>query len=237
MSIYITGDTHREFDRIQSFCDKINTTKKDIMIILGDAGINYYLYGMDINLKSELNMMPITFFCIHGNHEERPYNISFYQEQIWHGGTVYIEPQYPNLIFAKDGEIYDFDGEKYIAIGGAYSVDKYLRIVRGMPWFESEQPNDEIKAYVEKQLDKVNWQVDGVLSHTVPIDYEPREDFLPEIDQSRVDKTTELWLGKIEKKLKYKYWYAGHFHTDKQKGPIKIMFKRIEKLGVDYYES
>ena len=217
---------------IHYFCDKNNTTKDDIIIILGDAGINYYLLGMDDNLKAELNMMPITFFCIHGNHEERPYNIPSYQEKQWHGGTVYIEPAYPNLIFAKDGEIYDFNGQKYIVIGGAYSVDKYIRQIRGWHWFESEQPSNEMKKYVEQQLDKVNWTIDGVLSHTVPIDYEPTWAFLSGIDQSTIDKSTEKWLGEIEKKLCYKYWYAGHFHVDSQEGPITIMFKNIEKLRV-----
>lgn len=227
MSIYITGDTHRNFDRIYCFCEENNTTKDDIMIILGDAGINYYLFGMDDNLKAELNMMPITLFAIHGNHEERPYNIPSYEEQKWHGGTVYIEPKYPNLIFAKDGEIYDFNDHKYIVIGGAYSVDKYIRQIRGWQWFESEQPSEEIKAYVEQQLDKIGWQIDGVLSHTTPKTYEPTWAFLSEIDQSKVDKTTEIWLDKIEKKLKYKHWYAGHFHVDSQEGPITIMFKKI----------
>ena len=43
MRFYITGDTHGKFDRIKMFCDENKTTKEDIMIILGDAGINYYL--------------------------------------------------------------------------------------------------------------------------------------------------------------------------------------------------
>jgi len=231
MSIYITGDTHREFDRIRYFCEKNKTIKNDIIIILGDAGINYYLFGMDDNLKAEIDMMPVTLFCIHGNHEERPFNIPSYEERQWHGGTVYIEPKYPNIIFAKDGEIYDFNGRKYIAIGGAYSVDKYYRQLHGYPWFSSEQPSDEIKAYVEKQLEKTGWNIDGVFSHTTPKSYEPTWAFLPSIDQSRVDKTTELWLDEIEKKLTYKHWYAGHFHVDSQEGPIKIMFKNIEKLA------
>ena len=147
--------------------------------------------------------------------------------QAWHGGTVYIEPEYPNLIFAKDGEIYDFGGQSYIVIGGAYSVDKYLRLLRGYHWFESEQPSDEIKKYVEQQLDKADWQVDGVLSHTTPKKYEPVWAFLDSIDQSRVDKSTEIWLEEIEKKLKYKHWYAGHFHVDSQEGPIRLMFQDI----------
>ena len=41
--IYITGDTHRDFDRILEFCDAIGTSQEeDVMIVLGDAGINYY---------------------------------------------------------------------------------------------------------------------------------------------------------------------------------------------------
>ena len=35
--IYITGDTHRDFSRL----DKMEFNKDDLLIILGDAGINY----------------------------------------------------------------------------------------------------------------------------------------------------------------------------------------------------
>ena len=43
MHFYITGDTHRSFDRIEDFCYGYETTTEDVMIILGDAGINYWL--------------------------------------------------------------------------------------------------------------------------------------------------------------------------------------------------
>ena len=45
--IYITGDKHRHFDEIFTFCYLKHTTKQDILIILGDAGINYYLNQKD----------------------------------------------------------------------------------------------------------------------------------------------------------------------------------------------
>ena len=80
---------------------------------------------------------------------------------------------------------------------------------------KDEQPSDEIKAYVEKQLSNNDWNVDVVLSHTVPYDYRPVDLFLSMIDQSTVDESTELWLGEIEKKLDYKWWYAGHYHTSR----------------------
>lgn len=86
---------------------------------------------------------------MHGNHEERPYHIQTYRTQIWRGGEVYYEPEFSNIVFAKDGEIYDFDGKKAIAIGGAYSCDKEYRLLTGLPWFPDEQPNDEVKSRVE----------------------------------------------------------------------------------------
>ena len=110
---------------------------------------------------------------------------------IWHKGLVYYEPEYPNILFAKDGEIYDSNGAKAIAIGGAYSVDKYWRLSNYAQWFESEQPDDYIKMQVEKNLDKVNWKVDFVFSHAAPLKYEPSEFFLPNIYHSRVDESTE----------------------------------------------
>ena len=39
--IYITGDMHGDFSRIERFCDRLHPSKDDIMIILGDAGFNY----------------------------------------------------------------------------------------------------------------------------------------------------------------------------------------------------
>ena len=76
--IYLTGDTHGNFDHIRRFCELNNTTKDDVLIILGDAGINYYLNKRDYKLKQELQNLPITLFCIHGNHEERPENVGTY---------------------------------------------------------------------------------------------------------------------------------------------------------------
>ena len=228
---YITGDTHGEFYRIEQFCEEYETNTDDVMIILGDAGINFSLNDRDTRLQRELAELPITLFCIHGNHEERPYMIDSYEEKEWNGGIVYWEEDYPNILFAKDGEIYDFDGKKCIVIGGAYSIDKYYRLRVGAPWFDTEQPSEEIKDYVEAQLEKVNWQVDCVFTHTVPLPYEPVWAFIPGINQDAVDKSTENWLAWIEENLNYDSWYAGHYHVESQEGPIRIMFTDIDELG------
>lgn len=228
--VYITGDTHREFDRIEEFCNEYETTGNDILIILGDVGINYFLDESDDEIKEELTKFPITLFCIHGNHEERPYLISTYFEKMWHGGLVYYEEEYPNIIFAADGEIYDFDGNKAIAIGGAYSLDKNRRLVAKAPWFESEQPDERIKEYVVYKLEEAGRRVDFVLSHTGPLKYLPKDVFLPGYDQSSIDRSTEKWLDSIEDNLDYDLWYFGHFHCDRIVGKAVILFDSIEEL-------
>lgn len=239
---FITGDTHGQFSRIKEFCDKMNgslSQENDIMIILGDAGINYwscheYDKWKDKKLKDKLVKLPITLFSIHGNHEMRPSSIETYETKQWHGGTVYYEEKYPNLLFAKDGEVYDIEGKKVLVIGGAYSVDKHYRLIRDLNWFSDEQPSDEIKADVLKTINKHNGKFDAVLTHTAPLRYEPIEWFLQGLDQSTVDKSTEEWLDEIYDKIKCKYWYCGHYHgskiIDAGDHKIRFMFEDIDEF-------
>ena len=231
--VYITGDTHRDFDRVFDFCEDLSdTTTDDVLVILGDVAINFYgdyTGAADYVLKTELAELPITLLCIHGNHEMRPESISTYEEIEWRGGVVYWEPEFPNLLFAKDGEIYDLEGKRCIAIGGADSIDKYSR-TRGLDWWDDEQPSDEIKSRVEERLEEENWRVDVVFSHTCPFQYQPRETFIFNIDDRFVDKSTEEWLDTIEKKLSYSEWYCGHFHTDCRDNNIIFMFTDFRDL-------
>lgn len=231
--IYLTGDTHGNFTRIKEFCDKMNTKKEDILIILGDAGVNFNGGPRDKQKKDFLKDLPVTLFCIHGNHERRPETIETYKEVSWNGGTVYREDEYPSINFAKDGEIYELDKKKILVIGGAYSADKQIRLLRGWLWFPDEQPSEEIKERVENKLDDIGWKVDIVLSHTTPLKYEPIETFISGIDQSKVDTSTEEWLDKIEEKLDYRKWYCGHFHTAKKVDKLQIMFEDYDTLNLE----
>ena len=122
--IYITGDTHGNFSRIERFCEANLTTTDDLLIVLGDAGINYYLDERDTTLKHSLSKLPITLLCIHGNHEERPENIPTYSEIDFCGDKAYAELEFPNLIFAKDGSIYNLNGARCLILGGPRIVNK-----------------------------------------------------------------------------------------------------------------
>ena len=80
-----------------------------------------------------------------------------------------MEEEYPNILFAKDGEIFTLDGYQTMAIGGAYSIDKMMRVAYGYGWWKDEQPSEEIKQYVEQQLADYDWKIDIVLSHTIKV--------------------------------------------------------------------
>lgn len=218
--IFITADTHRNFDKIEWFCDENNTTKNDIIIIAGDAGINYYLDSSDDYIKKMLTKLPITFLILHGNHEERAWNIKNYKRNLYHIGNNDIvalrENKYSNLLFLDDyGELL-LNDKNYLFLGGAYSVDKYYRFKKGLKWFESEQMTDKRRKGVLQYLEIcTNPSYDFIISHTCPFKYMPTEAFLPQVNQKTVDNSMEHFLDKVEQMVTYNKWYCGHFHIDK----------------------
>lgn len=228
--VYITGDIHGQTDRIIWDAKRFGMTENDLIILLGDVGANYYLNKRDKRTKEALSSIKPTILCIHGNHEARPAGIEGYARKLWNGGMVYFQHEYPNLLFAQDGEIFDLIGLKCIALGGAYSVDKFYRMQQGYAWFPDEQPTEETKAYAEGQLRREDYKVDIILSHTCPFKYEPIEMFIPGLDQSKVDDSTEKWLDKIEEMVDYKAWYCGHWHTNKRIDKIHFLFDGWEIL-------
>lgn len=179
MAVYITGDTHGDFRQIENFCAEMETKQDDIMMILGDAGFNYFGDIRDDAGKMDVSHTHMTYFLVHGNHEMRPETVGEY------------------------------------------------RLRMGYRWFPDEQPSEEVRRYVEQQLDKANWNVDVVLTHTCPRKYEPVEHFLPGIDQSKVDKSTENWLDSIEDRLDYREWYCGHWHINKKIDKLTFLFHDI----------
>lgn len=233
--VFLTGDTHGVFTRLKTFCDTIDTSTDDIMIILGDVGLNYYLDKRDDNKKEYLSKLPLTFLCLHGNHEERAWKIDTYQPKFIvtdaFSGTVWVEEKYPNIWFLNDIEEFKLYDKNVLAISGAYSIDKHYRTLMGYKWFPSEQIGRVVMDKYLSDLDKTKTpKFDVVLTHTCPYDYRPIEAFLPNIDQNHVDSRTERFLNDIEHKIDYDDWYCGHFHIDKSVDKIQFLFQSIVQL-------
>lgn len=249
---FITGDKHRNFENVKRFCLDMNTRRKDVLIILGDAGFNYFEDSRDDKLKKEVSELNITLFCLHGNKENRPQNIGTYGVRSFCGGKVYYEPKYPNIYFAIDSEVYTFEGKKYMVVGGAHSVDKMRCLEEDQPYWNDEMPDDATKAKVEERLAAENNSIYGMMTHTCPIQYLPTEMFMstrqnaeikrqPRSAKSKkifkpdIDRSTEKWLGKLEEQLDYEVWFCGHYHVDKQIDKVSMMYGEIRPLHMRLY--
>ena len=222
----LTGDTHgRVVARLENIRRNLPTYEPDktAVIILGDAGINFWLNKSDIKNKRIISSYGYTIYCVRGNHEERPENLTtteiLYDESV--KGNVWYEPDFPLIKYFMDGGEYEINGHKVLVIGGAYSVDKWWRLQRAQGsfsgWFKDEQlTEEEMVKIATRVMDKT---YDFVFTHTAPISFEPRDLFLDCVDQSTVDKSMELWLNDISSMMNWKVWCFGHYHADRIEAP------------------
>lgn len=123
--IYITGDTHADFSKLENdkFPIQSDMTKNDYVIICGDFGGVWNYIVESIYEKQCLDWLDnknFTTLFVDGNHEnfERLYR---YPIEEWHGGKVHKIRD--SVIHLMRGEIYDIDNKKFFTFGGARSQD------------------------------------------------------------------------------------------------------------------
>ena len=244
-NVLITGDTHgRVTQRILNIARNYPdfVPEETAIIILGDAGINFYLNKSDKKNKYQINNYGYKIYCVRGNHEERPQNIDtmdfVYDEEV--GNWVYWEDEYPNIRYLADGGIYNFKGYRCLAIGGAYSVDKWWRLQQAAAqgssfsgWFKDEQLTPEEREVILQTME--NEKVDFIFTHTCPSIYEPKDLFLDCVDQSTVDKSMEYWLNDVKNTVDWKIWCFGHFHADRVEYPcVEQFYYQYEEIDKIY---
>ena len=231
--IYLTGDTHGDFRDLIGKTIRYGITERDLLIILGDVGINYYAGKKDVRTKDELAYIPATILCIHGNHELRPTSAEVkekYRAIQWMGDNAYVEDAYPKFIMAADGARYHINDRDFFIIGGAYSVDKYWRLQWGYRWFSDEQLTAEEMDAIRRKVEVHGNREDIILAHTCPYDCRPVEEFISGVDQSTVDNTMEHFLQEIVDTTDYNAFYCGHWHTEKQFGKVRFMFHDVIQM-------
>lgn len=245
---YVTGDLHGSLgDLIERI--EFNEINNCILIILGDMSFNYYGDRRDEYLKQYTQDLCrkkyITIFAIRGNHEKRPYPPAFPSKKVTRfKGICYCEEAYPNILYAKDGEFYDFKLNKTktitaFVLGGAYSIDKEWRILCGAKWFADEQMSEVERNFAYADLLEYYWlgnKVDLFLTHTAPLKYVPKHLLIPNIPQSKVDKSMEIFLDKIDDEFEYEHWLFGHFHSDEDiNDKVHLLHQTVVDLE-DYFK-
>lgn len=211
--IYITGDMHGDINQMRQVMEKINCKLNNTLIVLGDFGANYYFDKKDNVFKSAISEYDINIFVIRGNHDGNPIHVKNIEKIEKYNNIGYIEPDYPNIFYAINGNIYNIQNNDFLVLGGAYSVDKFYRLQMGYKWFSDEQMTlTEKENFLQNYPQKIN----TILSHTCPYENIPRFLFLKNIDQNTVDNTMEYFLQEIKEKIEYKNWFFGHYHSNMQ---------------------
>ena len=234
----IRGDCHGDFTWLNARIFRILNPKDYAIIILGDVGFNTGSAFRDDMKKEYASQFGYSIYCVRGNHEMRPENVEG-MERIWDSNVqanVWYEPAYPLIRYFDNYGIYYLKTEdreyRTLIISGGYSVDKYYRLKNNLLWWEDEQLTDSEKSEVERLIRQTNKHFDLVLSHTCPYSWEPRDLFLPCVDQSTVDNSMELWLENIEKDIDWNIWLWAHFHCDRIQGPhCEIFYNNIDFLS------
>ena len=115
-----------------------------------------------------------------------------------------------NMIHLMRGQIFTIDGLKFFTFGGAYSIDKMSR-AEGISWFPEEIPSREEYEEGWANLEKEDFQVDYILTHTAPRDVAAAMGY-GELSDDEVE--LRQYLQRVTDETEFQKWYFGHFHED-----------------------
>lgn len=211
--IFMTGDTHGHIDwakiNTKNFPIQSELTKEDYVIILGDTGIVWDGAKSDKYIQRSYNDRKFTTLFIDGNHCNFD-KLNAYPIEEWNGGKIHRISD--SIIHLMRGQVFTIEGKKFFTLGGGVSIDKQHR-EEGVSWWADEVPSKEELEESTKNLSKVNYEVDYVLTHSAP------KRFICELSVSKQNKEYEceldFYLDNLYDNLKFEQWLCGHYHYDK----------------------
>jgi len=234
--IFVCGDTHGIIDakKLLRLKEKENLSQDDYIIICGDAGI---VWSKD-SLKDHIDFfegLDCNVLYIDGNHENYDM-LNSYPVEEWNGGQIHKISEH--IYHLLRGEVFDICGKKFLTIGGADSSDKEYR-KEHISWWSDERISYIDIEEAQRNLEKVNYKVDYVITHTpstkvlkefieiltqcgeaIPYYLEPKLVSTPSTDM----------LDYINKNVKYKQWFCGHLHIDELIGKTQILYEEIVQI-------
>jgi len=205
--IYITGDLHGGIDisklNAKNFPQQKLLDKDDFVIVTGDFGLVFDNSKEELFWRNWLLEKNFTTIFCDGNHENFNLLNQFPVEE-WNGGKVHFIND--SVIHLMRGQVFTIDDLKFFTMGGATSIDKYRR-KKGISWWKEEIPSNKEFEEAFNNLDKHNWIVDYVISHTCSMRIMQERGYIKE------NNALNKFFDMLEGDLEYKHWYFGHFHN------------------------
>lgn len=205
--IYITGDTHGEQNRILQIQNEYHLTNGDTLIICGDFGFLFHDDKQENAFLDDLENLPFTICFCDGNHENFPAIYSYPVEE-WNGGKVHKIRK--NIFHLMRGQIFEIENKSFFVMGGAYSIDKYMRL-ENVSWWKEELPSNEEYKEASDNLKKHNFKVNYVITHTAPTEIVRNLCSYPDYHDAELCGFLE-W---VMHETTFDKWFFGHWHIDK----------------------
>ena len=217
----LTGDLHAncvgelEFLKPGYLISKFNDAcKNTIIIILGDGGFlwtndRYSDFNGELikTLESYLEQLNSKIVVVPGNHENYPriYGLpkTSVQTELVQGDFRKISK---NILYTERFGEYTIEGKSVLVLGGAVSLDRYLR--KENEWFQDETFSVEEKETIISLIKDSEY--DYVLSHTCPHAV-LRQIF---VDVWFRDNNSEFF-DRVLNYIEPKAWFFGHLHPEK----------------------
>lgn len=209
--IFVTGDCHGSLNKIIDFIEKYDL-QNDGIIVCGDMGL-YWRYDQkdaEENIKFyEEHCRGTHLYWLDGNHE------NFDIINSWNCDKNHLYNNSEHIHYCPRG-FSGFIGDKSVLfIGGADSVDKFIRKIRHLGWWEGEAITD---ADVDKIIDGAHY--DYVFSHCCPHSEVQQARHwlftLSNISDGNTIHESEKQLDRIKNKITFDHWIFGHYHVEKQ---------------------
>ena len=216
--IYLTGDTHGliDFQKLKDYFSKRYASKRDVLIILGDAGIVWS--EEDCSLFQYEFLQPTVLF-IDGNHENFSLLNQFPVVEIYGAKAHYLTS---NVYHIMRGEVLHIDGLSFLCLGGATSIDAYQRTPYVSWWPEEHIQARDIENAL-KNLDACGGSVDYILTHCAPTA------IVRGMFGYSGDQDTRM-LDVIQDRAKFGHWCFGHYHEDKESGIYRCFYQDILEM-------
>lgn len=211
MAFFVTGDIHGTLDirKITEFfsgCEEVYS-KEDYLLICGDVGVCGFSPADEAETRKILRNLPVTTLFVDGNHENFE-RLNSYSVTDWNGGKVHMIEK--DIIHLIRGQVYTINKTKFFTFGGAYSIDKWHR-TKGITWFPEELPTKKEMEEGWYNLEKVDFKVDYILSHTAPWEVIGEMGYRKWSDD---EIGLRRYLQRVAENTDFITWYFGHFHKD-----------------------
>lgn len=220
--IYFVGDIHGNLENIVwEICSRYRIENSDI-IFCGDFGVGFGREkGMDDLYKKvepRLEKSGNKLYALRGNHDDPDYFDGMHN--------------YPRLIFLPDHVPFVLSGKVIYPVGGATSIDQYLRIPENLNnirygserrcWWPGER--------ITKKYTGLPPKVDIVISHEAPMDFEPIVIREGGCSGEIIDKIVEdrRYLSWLLRELKPTRWFHGHYHISSSGDYLSCMYRGLD---------